>query len=597
MSDEGCGDGQVLLTIAAPHQTSLTREGEVPFDKNITVDDSWDFGDAEVLGTTKAEQDFLEDKSLYVVKVSSDTYSTTELLSKLDDQAYVVSAEPDYYQEKWSVNDPMSSSQWYLDGTNVTSEGIRYSGLKQSSGTKTPVVAIVDTGIDYTHEDLAAHMWKNTSPALEGIYGYDFGDGDADPMDEDEDGHGTHCAGVIGAATNNKTGISGISSNAKLMALKVFNSSGKAYNSAVIGAFNYIYQAQQLGVNIAAVNCSWGGGKSSSTMKSLIEKIGKAGAVFVFASGNDGVNHDSDKSKECPYDISSPYIVTVGASDTTDARAGYSDYGASTVDLFAPGSQILSTVNAGEFYPALLPATERDALCSYFSSCNTLDKSLFLPAGSVNVSDISHSTEDSLGNRGSGSLRLKISPSSYKDSLLFYIDVTELDLSPDASYYLGYDIGLRENGVLDWEHQSARCSSKNFYDVDDKTYFMILGLSGSFQSVPELYLDNISISTANPSSSSLRKYNVYSGTSMAAPSVSAAVAILASTYTKDNAVQRRERLLTCVRKVSKLSRYCKTGGILDLSRVPAATYTTSSTNNTSTKIKVTKVRLNKKKAT
>ena len=287
----------------------------------------------------------------------------------------------------------------------------------------------------------------------------------------------------------------------------------------------------------------------------------------------------------------------MGASDTTDARAGFSDYGAASVDLFAPGSQILSTVNTETFYPALLPATERDPLCSYFSSCENIDKSLFLPAGSVTVSEIAHSPEDSLGNRASGSLRLKISPSASKDSLLLYIDVTDLDLSPNASYYLGYDIGVKENGALDWAHQNARCTSKNFYDVDDKTYFTILGLSGSFQSIPEIYLDNISISTANPSASSLQKYDVYSGTSMAAPSVSAAVAILASTYTKDNAAQRRERLLTCVRKVSKLSRYCKTGGVLDLRKVPTATYTTSSVNNPSTKVKVTKVKLNKKKAT
>lgn len=590
-------DGQVILTIAAPHETPLTEEGTTSFDKEITVEDSWDFGNAEVLGKTEDQKDYLEDKSLYMAKVSSDTYSTKELLSKLDDQAYVVSAEPDYYQEKFATNDPMVSSQWYLDGANVASEGIHYSGLQQKSSAKTPVVAIVDTGIDYTHEDLAAHMWTNTYPTLAGVYGYDFGNNDSNPMDEDEDGHGTHCAGVIGAAANNKTGITGISSNVKLMALKVFNSAGKAYNSAVIAAFNYIYQAQQLGVNIAAVNCSWGGGKSSSTMKSLIEKIGKAGAVFVFASGNDGVNHDAAKSKECPFDLNSPYVVTVGASDTTDARAGFSDYGASSVDLFAPGSQILSTVNYRSFYPALLPAAERDSLCSYFSSCNTVNKALFQHDGSLHISDIAHSQEDSLGNRSSGSLRMKVVPSSTSDTLKFYLDVTDLDLNPNAEYYLGYDIGLKDTSGLEWTHRNAKCSYKSFIDIEDKMYFMTLGLSGNFQSIQEIYLDNISISTANPTSSSLQKYNVYSGTSMAAPSVSAAAAILASTYTKDTAAQRRERLLTCVRKVSKLSRFCKTGGVLDLRKVPTATCSPATVNNSAKKVKVTKVKLNKKKAT
>lgn len=595
--EEGYEDGQVILTIASPHKTPLTQEGTASFDKEITIEDSWDFGDAGVLGKTREQQDYLEDKSLYMVKVSSDTYSTEELLSKLDDQAYVVSAEPDYCQEKFAANDPMVSSQWYLDGANVSSEGIHYSGLQQKSSAKKPVVAIVDTGIDYNHEDLASHMWKNPYPALEGIYGYDFGDGDSDPMDEDEDGHGTHCAGVIGAAANNKTGITGISSNVQLMALKVFNSAGKAYNSAVIAAFNYIYQAQKLGVNVAVVNCSWGGGKSSSTMKSLIDKIGKAGAVFVFASGNDGVNHDAAKSKECPYDLNSPYIVTVGASDTTDNKAGYSDYGAASVDLFAPGSQILSTVNYDSFYPALLPAANRDSLCSYFSSCNTVDKTLFQPDGSLGVTDIIHSPEDSLGNRSSGSLCMKVVPSASNDTLMLYLDVTDLELQSHADYYLGYDIGLKDKDGLEWTHRNARCSHNSFYDTGDRTYFKLLGLSGSFQSIREIYLDNISISTANPGKSSLQRYTVYSGTSMAAPSVSAAAAILASTYTKDTAAQRRERLLTCVRKVSGLSRYCKTGGVLDLRKIPTATCSPASANTTAKKVKVTKVKLNKKKAT
>ena len=294
-------EGQVLVTIASPHKTPLTKEGTVSFDDDLTVEDSWNFGEADILGTNEKEKEFLEDKSLYVTKVSSDTYSTAELLSELDDQAYVVSVEPDYYQEKYTVtNDPLSGYQWYLDGENVASAGINYSGLQQNSSSSAPIVAIVDTGVDYKHEDLASHMWKNPYSSLDGTYGYDFGDDYPDPMDQDLEGHGTHCAGIISAATNNQTGISGISSNAKLMALKVFRSDGKAYNSAVIEAFNYIYEAQKLGANIVAVNCSWGGGASSSTTKSPIQKIGEKGAVFVFAAGNDGENHDASAAKECP---------------------------------------------------------------------------------------------------------------------------------------------------------------------------------------------------------------------------------------------------------------------------------------------------------
>lgn len=587
-------EGQVLVTIAAPHKTPLTSEGDVSFDEHLTVEDAWNFGEADVLGQNKTEQDFLEDKELYVTKVSSDTYSTSELLSELDDQAYVVSVEPDYCQEKRAVtNDPMSRLQWYLDGTNVPSQGIHYSGLTQNAKGNAPVVAVVDTGVDYTHEDLASHMWKNTYASLEGTYGYDFGDSDPDPLDQDTDSHGTHCAGIIGAATNNRTGISGISSQARIMALKVFQSGGQAYNSAVIGAFNYIYQAQKLGVNIVAVNCSWGGGTSSSTMKTLIKKIGDAGAVFVFAAGNDGDNRDASTKKECPYDIDSPYIITVGASDPTDTRADYSDYGASSVDLFAPGSQILSTVGVPGFFPALLPETQRNAVCSYFSSCDDLDPSLYRFSGTMNVSTISQSQENFLPDGSQGSFCLPLS-SRHSGSLSLYMDVTDLGLARFATYYVACDIGMYDGIGIKWTHHSFERSSESFTTANGRTYLCIFGMSGSYPAVSAIHLDNISISKPNAPSSSLVKYNVYSGTSMAAPSVSAAVAVLASSYPNDTAVQRRERLLTCMRKVNGLANYCKTGGILDLSRVSSAVYKTKTPVS---KVKITKIRLNKKKAT
>lgn len=590
-------EGQVLVTIASPHKTPLTKEGTVSFDDDLTVEDSWNFGEADVLAGNKAEEDFLEDKTLYVTKVSSDTYSTAELLSELDNQAYVVSVEPDYYQEKQAfTNDPLAGFQWYLDGENVASEGIHYSDLKQNTTSNEPIVAIVDTGIDYKHEDLASHMWKNPYSSLDGTYGYDFGDDDSDPMDQDEEGHGTHCAGIISAATNNQAGISGISANAKLMALKVFRSGGQAYNSAVISAFNYIYKAQKLGANIVAVNCSWGGGASNSTMKSLIQKIGEKGAVFIFAAGNSGVDHDASAAKECPYDINSPYIVKVGASDPKDNKASYSDYGASSVDLFAPGSQILSTVNNPVFFPAILPEAQRNSICSYYSSCDDLDKSEFLHSGTLSVQGIEQSQEDAFGNPQSGSYCLKLPSYRNSGTLSIYMDVTDLGLSPNNNYHVACDVGLDKDNSMDWEHETFQRASEAFVNKNGRTYLRILSLNGSFQTNSGLYIDNISISRANLPLTSFGKYNSYSGTSMAAPSASAAVAILASTYKNDSAIQRRERLLTCVRKTNSLSAYCKTGGVLDLSKVSSATYTTKTTSATK-KVKVTKVSLNKKKAT
>lgn len=606
-------EGEVLVTLAAPEDTALTKEGRVSFDSNMTVENSYEFGDAEVLGTSEKEQQFLEDKTLYVTTVHSNQYSTGELLEELDNQAYVVSVEPNYYFEKMgATSDTLSDSQWSLNGGTsgnfkTTSSGIHYSSTSQYSTGDTPVVAVVDTGVDYNHEDLSSKMWINPHSALPGTYGYDFGDMDSDPMDTDEDSHGTHCAGTIGAAANNNTGIAGITNSVRIMALKVFTSSGKASSSSVVGAFNYIYNANQLGVNVAAVNCSWGGGTTPDAMKTLIKKIGEQGTLFLFASGNDGENQDAKVRKECPYDIDSPYIVMVGSSNLSDGRSDFSDYGAKSVDIFAPGSQILSTVADYTFFPAIYPAAKWAEQTSYFSDCKSADLSL-VPSEDIGKNssgiifrDVIHSTKDYFNNSGSGTNCIRFASTGGNNSnMLLYLDVTDLNLNPYSSYYIAYDLGMSADGSFDWEHCVVKRSSSYFTEYEGRTYLCIVNLTGNFNSVSELYFDNISISKPDANVSGFGKYNVYSGTSMAAPVVSSAVALLANAYPKDTAVQRKERLFSCVRKVSGLSSACVTGGILDLSKVKTAKATTSSsTTNTSKKKKVSvkKVKLNKKKAT
>ena len=459
-------------------------------------------------------------------------------------------------------------------------------------------------------------MWKNPYDQLElpGTYGYDFGDYDSDPMDEDEDGHGTHCAGVISAVSDNNKGICGIS-NAKLMALKVFNSAGTSYDSAIIAAFNYIYKAQTLGANIAAINCSWGGGGSSSTsMKTLINQIGQNGSLFLFAAGNDGEDHNNAISDGCPYDLDSPYVVTVGASTQTDKKASFSDYGNKTVHLFAPGRNIFSTINSNVFYPSVYTDSMRSSRCSYFTSFDSNDAVLYHPSeigkldGSILYNEKSYSAEDSHNQAGSGSYCISIDAARSSATLALYMDIDDMSLA-DGTYQVSYDMGIEENGEISWSHYSSKLY---FIKRNNTIYAEIVSLTGNFTSVHKIYFDNIGISKANPTNALYIKYNSMSGTSMAAPQVSAATALLAAAYPNDSAVQRRNRLLNCVREVSGLSSYCMTGGILDLSKIssassglPACLQTTTKTNTTAaqgtsstkktTKL-VTKITLNKKKA-
>lgn len=598
-------EGEVLVTLTSPEKTDLTEEGTTSFDEEITVENTWDFGDT------------------YISEVSSDSYTTEELMDELEDENNVLSVEPNYYRYKMDTNDTYYNQQWYLNGDGAyqgTSDGIHYDTLNQPSGQEATVVAVVDTGIDYTHEDLAAHMWVNpySSSSLAGTYGYDFGDNDSDPMDDDEDGHGTHCAGVISAVSDNQTGIRGVS-KAKLMALKIFNSSGEASDSAIIGAFNYIYRAQSLGTKIAAINCSWGGGGSTSTtIQSLIEKIGEKGGLFIFAAGNDNVNHDSISGKtSCPYDLNSNYVVKVGASDPNDKKASFSDYGKSTVDLFAPGDRIFSTVNSNVFFPSSYDENKREELCEFYTALDTADTEIYTPSEVGRMSSTlfywgkSYSTEDYYGNAGSGSLSVSISALGKSSTLELYLDVTALGLNKGSRYYLSYELGIPDDSSLYWEHHTSVSKSSSFVTSNGKTYLRLVKLSGNFSSTSNVYIDNIGISKANLNSSVLGKYNTLSGTSMAAPVVSAVTALLAAIYTGDNAGERRNRLLNSTRTITNLSSYCVTGGILDLGKISTASTTYASgfvqdstpagtiTQNTSstTKILVTKVKLNKKKAT
>ena len=177
-----------------------------------------------------------------------------------------------------------------------------------------------------------------------------------------------------------------------------------------------------------------------------------------------------------------------------------------------------------------------------------------------------------------------------------YIDVTALNIDVRNRYVISFNWGIENNGVVSWEQDSVQriASGENiFVTKGGHTYMLVRGLSGNLSSISAVYFDNLGISKANPDETAFGKYNLLDGTSMAAPFVTGAIAVLAGTYPSDTQIQRRERLMTCVRKVSALSGACKSGGILDLSKVPSATYTTK----TVSKIKVTKVKLNKKKAT
>ncbi len=222
-----------------------------------------------------------------------------------------------------------------------------------NTGTSTLVVAVIDTGVNYLHEDLADNMWVNQAEFtgvpgedddgnghIDDIYGIDtVGTGDSDPMDDND--HGSHVAGTVGAVGNNALGVSGVAQNVSIMAVKFLNSSGSGNTGDAIEAFQYVIDMKQSGVNIKITQNSWGGGPFSQGLFDIMNKAGALGILHMAAAGNSGT--DNDVTPHYPSSFELPYVVAVAASDHNDARASFSQYGSLSVDIAAPGTNILST--------------------------------------------------------------------------------------------------------------------------------------------------------------------------------------------------------------------------------------------------------------
>lgn len=249
-------------------------------------------------------------------------------------------------------NDPRFSSMYGLNNTAQTG-GTNDADIDApeawniNTGTRRTIVAVIDTGVDYNHQDLAANMWRNAGEIAgdgidndgngyaDDIYGYDFANNDADPFDDQ--GHGTHVAGTIGAVGNNGIGTTGVNWNTRIMALKFLAADGSGSTAGAISALNY---AVRMGANLS--NNSWGGGGSSSLLSQAIGNARTAGHIFVAAAGNSGQNNDL--TPNYPSNYSFDNVVAVAATDSRDALASFSCYGATTVDIAAPGVGILSTL-------------------------------------------------------------------------------------------------------------------------------------------------------------------------------------------------------------------------------------------------------------
>ena len=340
------------------------------------------------LASTGANQ---SDSSLKIALVSSEKYDTETMIKKLSSNQMIAAVEPNPYiylndVEEYSLNDTYNSFLYQLNtpnahnnsGAGVSARGKNAdtamslhtaNGWKQltDSNTGESVVAVIDTGVLDTHEDLKNMMWTNPGNIdLAGKHGYNFFENNEDSANDDV-GHGTHCAGVIAAQANNGIGVAGATAgtNVKIMALRILGSSNSSSLYTALGAYSYVLNAKLAGVNVVATSNSWGASCPESTIyDKVIDRLGEEGILTYIAAGNTADN--IDRITSIPVNSDSEYTVVVGAADIEGNPTAFSCYGRNSVDVYAPGLGILSTVGYNCYFPTIYTPEQLRSTTAYY---------------------------------------------------------------------------------------------------------------------------------------------------------------------------------------------------------------------------------------
>ena len=335
------------------------------------------------MGLQATIETFDKDLNLHAVNFSGASY--TEVQAKLGSKVELMEQnsrvqldavekkvewlDDQYFFYQWSMNNIGQSAPWGLPGKYDADVKI-LQALKEFGGQikEDTVVAVIDTGVDYSHDDLNANMWVNKAEStkeggvagqdedgngyFDDVHGFDFTSGGrtapyygkaGDPDPVDDHGHGSHVSGVIAAVHNNQKGIAGINPRAKIMALRALTGMGGTKRD-IDRAIAYAIDKK-----VDVINGSYGGKGKSEITKKLLEKAGEAGILFVAAAGNDGANQEIENNRHYPSGYQLPNLISVASSDNMDNPAVSSNYGHNYTDVFAPGVGILSLYKDGGY--------------------------------------------------------------------------------------------------------------------------------------------------------------------------------------------------------------------------------------------------------
>ena len=328
-------------------------EDEIESVKGLVAIDDLDNADPETVATQYAQMSDLVSYAEPNFKIELDDPSRGGMTEDVDSNVY----------EAGLPNDPQFPEQWALhnQGQNGGKAHADIDAVKawaKTRGSADVVVAVLDSGVDYNHVDLVGNMWMRPENlpqyfddelgSFNDERGFSVDPESKDPMDDN--GHGTHVAGIIGAEGDNGVGIAGVNWNVQIMPLKFLGRGGFGTTKDAIEAINYAIDRKQHGVNLRIINASWGSTSKSKALEDAIRAAGDAGILFIAAAGNNGT--DNDKRPHYPSNYDLPNVISVASLDNNDQLSSFSNFGVKTVHVAAPGREILSTWLGDQFREA-----------------------------------------------------------------------------------------------------------------------------------------------------------------------------------------------------------------------------------------------------
>ena len=315
--------GEIIMAVNRKFASPL----ESPYGLNFLLE-GIGIEKAEIIFHSPKEPDENDGADLFLISLKKKEPSAVmEAVTKLSDNPYVLFAEPDYPEELHLIsNDPLYSFLWGTQRVDAPS------AWEYTTGSAEVTVGVIDSGIDAAHPDIRNNMW--VSPDRRLANGWNFAENNRNSTDTN--GHGTHVAGTIGAVGNNGIGITGICWNIKIAALRFGLNTASA-----VAAIDFANR-----FDIPILNASWGGPFYSRALKYAIDHYN---GLFIASAGNDGANNDLEPMFPASFD--SANLISVAAANPNNELAGFSNYGARSVDIAAPGTNILSLGLYGSYSP------------------------------------------------------------------------------------------------------------------------------------------------------------------------------------------------------------------------------------------------------